>query len=196
MTESVVIPADRDVRGSLDSPDSTACVVACPPHPQMGGSRTDARLQAVSEAVDGACLRFDYGAFDDGHGELRDTLDAMAWARERYEAVAVFGYSFGGCLALCAAATATDTPVAVSALAPADRLDDDLDAVAAVDAIDCPKQVVYGERDTTVDAERVADRVRARGGAVETLSADHFFVGQTRKIGETVGRFLNQSLNI
>ena len=196
MTESVVIPADRDVRGSLDSPDSTACVVACPPHPQMGGSRTDARLQAVSDAVDAACLRFDYGAFDDGHGELRDTLDAMAWARERYESVALFGYSFGGCLALCAAAAAAETPAAVSARAPADRLTDDLDAIAAVDDIDCPIQVMYGERDTTVDAERVADHVRASGGTVETVSADHFFVGQTRKIGETVGRFLNQSLNI
>lgn len=181
MSETVLVPSDRDVRGTLDAPDSGDCVVACPPHPEYGGSRSNPVLRTVSDAVDCACLRFDYGAFDGGRGELADTRAALAWARERFDAVSLFGYSFGGCLALVAAARESREdrpPAAVGALAPAPRLTDDVDAVAAVADIDCPVGVVYGERDTTVDPGPVADRVRAHGGTVEVLPADHFFVGQ------------------
>ncbi|WP_299236648.1 alpha/beta hydrolase [Natronomonas sp.] len=189
MSEAVVVPSDRDVRGTLDRPDSERCIVACPPHPQMGGSRSDKRLRAVSDAVGCACLRFDYGPWDDGYGELADARDAFAWAGERYERVGLFGYSFGGCLALLAAAresVAGTPPGSVAALSPAARLAPDLDAVSAIDDIDCPIAVVYGERDTTVDAEAVADRVRERGGDVSVLSADHHFVGQTRAAAEAI----------
>ncbi len=193
MSDEIVVPSDRDVRGTVDSPDSDRCVLACPPHPQMGGSRTDKRLRAVSDAIDGACLRFDYGPWDEGYGELADTRDAYAWARENYERVGLFGYSFGGCLALLAAAresTAGRPPDLVVALSPAASLAPDLDAVAAVDEIDCPMAVVYGERDTTVDASAVAKRVRECGGDVAVLNSDHHFVGQTRTVAEQVARFL------
>ena len=193
MSEAVLVPSDRDVRGTLDSPDGDRCVVACPPHPEMGGSRTDARLEAVSDALECACLRFDYGAWDGGRGELGDARDALAWARANYERVGLFGYSFGGCLAVVAAAresAAGTPPDRVVALSPAARLSADVDAVAAVDDVECPIAVVYGERDTTVEAGAVADRVRARGGEVRTLPADHHFVGQTAKAGGTVAELL------
>ena len=192
MSEEVLVPSDRDVRGTLDSPDAEACVVACPPHPQMGGSRSDRLLRAVSDAVDCACLRFDYGAWSEGCGELTDARDSLAWARDRYGTVALFGYSFGGCLALVAAAESETgrSPSAAAALSPADRLSSDIDAVAAIENVDCPVAVVYGCRDTTVDAEAVAKPVEAAGGVVEILDADHFFVGQAEKAAERVGRFL------
>lgn len=199
MGETVHVPSNRDVRATLDAPDSDVCVVACPPHPQMGGNRSDPRLRAVSDALGCACLRFDYGAWDEGDGELSDTLDAVAWARAHYDTVGLFGYSFGGCLALVAAAresTAGRPPAAVVALSPAAQLNEAVDAVAAIDDIDCPVGIVYGERDTTVDAEVVAARVQKRGGTVETLPADHFFVGQASAVGDVVGGFLQQALNI
>jgi len=197
------IPGGRDVRASLDragggtgvgvpEPDrgtaTGACVVACPPHPQHGGRRGDERLRAVSGALGDRgidCLRFDYGAWDGGDGELSDVRDALAWARDRYASASLFGYSFGGCLALAAAAAesrAGRPPAAVGVLAPAANLDGGVDAVRAVGDVDCPVGIVYGERDTTVDAEAVAERVRARDGLVAAVGADHFFVGQ----GETV----------
>ena len=193
MSEAVLVPSDRDVRGTLDAPGGDRCVVACPPHPQMGGSRTDPRLEAVSDALECACLRFDYGAWDGGCGELRDVRDALAWARENYERVGLFGYSFGGCLAVVAAAresAAGTPPERIVALSPAARLSDGIDAVAAVDDVECPIAVVYGERDTTVEAGAVADRVRARGGEVRTLPADHHFVGQTTSVGARVVELL------
>ena len=193
MSESVLMTSDPDVRGTLDAPDSDRCVIACPPHPQMGGGRSDPRLKAVSDAVGCACLRFDYGAWDEGRGELADARDAYAWARENYKRVSIFGYSFGGCLAFVAAAresTAGIPPERVVALSPAASLSDGIDAVAAIDEITCPIGVVYGERDTTVDADAIAKRVRERGGTVVSLPADHHFVGQTATVARRVAALL------
>ncbi len=216
----MIVPGPRDVRGSLDEPDDadpTACVVACPPHPEMGGSRSDRRLAAVADALTDrsiACLRFDYGEWDEGRGELRDATAAFGWAAERYDRVGLFGYSFGGCLALVAAAErgdpatdrvdagtdgadAGDGPAAVSALAPAPRVGDGpdaVDAVAAIERIDCPGQVVSGSRDDTVDAAAVVERARERGFAVTELAADHHFVGQADAVAAVVADFLGPRL--
>lgn len=189
------IPGARDVRASLDEPDSGTdrVVVACPPHPQHGGNRQDRRLRAVADELTDrgiACLRFDYGDWDGGYGECEDARNALRWATERYESVGLFGFSFGGCIALLAAVS-VDVPVrAVVALAPADRISPDLDAVAAVGEIECPVRIVYGTRDTTVDSVPVADAARDRGGDVVELPADHFFVGQSGNVADVVVEFL------
>ncbi|WP_096390061.1 alpha/beta hydrolase [Halopenitus persicus] len=229
--ETVLIPGGRDVRASLDRADgsdheradgsdheradgsdrdpggdeTTACVVACPPHPQHGGTRHDGRLQAVSTTLRDRgidCLRFDYGAWDGGAGELADVRSALAWASDRYDRVGLFGYSFGGCLALVAAAKFGDAAAgsaltAVSALAPARRVAPDVDAAAAVDRIAVPLQVVYGTRDDTAEWGPVVEAARERAGergtdavSVVELEADHFFVGRTDRIGGTVGSWL------
>jgi alpha/beta superfamily hydrolase len=194
MSESIIVPSDRDVRATLDSPDSDRCVVACPPHPRMGGSRSDPRLRAVSDALECACLRFDHGAWDEGRGELADARAALAWARENYRTAALFGYSFGGCLALVAASresVAGTPPERVVALSPAAGISDELDAVDAVDNIACPIGIIHGERDTTVEAQAVAERIRAHGGEVIVLSADHHFAGQTAAVGARVVELLS-----
>ncbi|MCT9097730.1 dienelactone hydrolase family protein [Haloarchaeobius sp. HME9146] len=195
MSDELLVPGARDVRATLDSAgdDATACVVACPPHPQHGGNRSDRRLVAVGEVLTHHgidCLRIDYGDWDEGYGEREDVRNALRWAADRYETVGLFGYSFGGCQALLAAST-VDVPVAaVSVLAPAPRLAADLDAVAALDDIDCPVQVCYGERDDLVDWQQVVDRADELGHETVAYGADHHFVGQHEKIAKTVGSFL------
>ncbi|MFC5365874.1 alpha/beta hydrolase [Salinirubrum litoreum] len=199
MSETVLIPGGRDVRGSLDtasvSDTAESVVVACPPHPQHRGHRGDERLVAVSEALTAAgvdCLRFDYGDWDEGRGESADTRQALRWADSRYDRVGLFGFSFGASLALLAAG-GSEVAVglsAVSALAPTARLGPELDVVRALDGVDCPAQVVVGERDTTVDWEPVAERAREVGFEVRELSGDHFFVGQSGTVGEVVSGFL------
>lgn len=200
MSETVVIPSNREVVATLDEADSdpssiSACVAACPPHPQMGGSRSDRRLRTVSDeltenGVD--CLRFDYGEWNEGHGELDDAKRAVEWVRNRYDRVGIFGYSFGGCLALLAAAESD--PDAVAALAPASRLGEGLDAVDALDVIAAPVRIVYGERDDTANWQPLVDRARTVGVDVVGVGADHFFVGQSAKISSLAGDFLLDNL--
>ncbi|ELZ15230.1 alpha/beta hydrolase [Haloterrigena salina JCM 13891] len=191
----VLVPGGRDVRGTLEEPtdDPDAIVVAAPPHPQHGGSRSDPRLAAVATALREAgvaCLRFDYGPWDEGYGERADVRNAVRWAREEYDCpVGVFGYSFGASLALLAAADVD--PAAVAVLAPTARLADDLDAVDALESLESgtPVRILYGERDETVDWEPVVDRARERGSAVTALTGDHFFLGKHDAIADEVATF-------
>lgn len=188
----VRVPGPRELTATLDRPEGDACVVACPPDPRMDGNRSDSRLTAVSDALGStACLRFDYGPWAEAEGELEDALAAVRWATERYDRVGLFGYSFGGGIVLLAAPDAD--PDCVSALAPASRLGD-LDAAAALERVDCPVQVVYGERDTTAQWEPAVERARALGQEVVAMSADHFFIGQRGKVGDTVAAFLTAHL--
>ncbi|WP_436347278.1 alpha/beta hydrolase [Natronorubrum sp. FCH18a] len=202
----VLVPGGRDVRGTLEEPtgETEAIVVACPPHPRHGGSCTDSRLVAVAEALlesEIACLRFDYGPWDDGYGEREDVRNAIRWARnaDRFDRtdgeglpVGVFGYSFGASQALLAAADVGAD--AVSALAPTARLADDLDARASLGRLDRPVQILYGERDSTVDWEPVVERAAERGDEVVPLAGDHFFVGKNATIAETVDDFFERTL--
>ncbi|MFB6089591.1 MAG: alpha/beta hydrolase [Halobellus sp.] len=221
MSETVLLPGGRDARGTLDvavgcagdrggaGRDGSAaarCVVACPPHPQHGGTRSDQRLTAVSEELterDVDCLRFDYGPWDGGRGERTDATNAVAWARERYDRVSLFGFSFGAGVALSAAARGADVD-AVAALAPPARLGarrDDVETdpgVGGVDVVadlpDIPPAVrvgvFYGARDDVADVEPVVEYARERSFAVTEFAADHFFVGQEREVAAAVVEFL------
>ncbi|MWV63248.1 alpha/beta hydrolase [Halorubrum sp. JWXQ-INN 858] len=197
MNETVLVPGGRDVRATLDRArtetggvDADAVVVACPPHPQQRGHRGDERLVAVSDAlVDRGidCLRFDYGPWDDGYGECTDADNAVGWALERYDRVGLFGFSFGGCVALVTAAIRPEL-AAVCSLAPAARLNPDADAVDALDRLRVPARVVYGTRDTTADWRPVVERARERGVETVGIEADHFFVGRAGDVAaEAVG---------
>jgi alpha/beta superfamily hydrolase len=204
-SEDLPIPGGRDVRATLDTPedadpeshDPEAIVVACPPHPQHRGHRGDARLEAVSEVLceSGiACLRFDYGDWDEGYGEREDARNALRWARGRYDRVGLFGFSFGGAIATLAAATVEPQPDAVSLLAPASRLTEGLDAAAALADVEGPVQVIYGTRDDTADWKPLVERAEASGREVVEMSADHFFVGQHGNVAELVDDFLVEGL--
>ncbi|CQR49432.1 dienelactone hydrolase family protein [Haloferax massiliensis] len=208
MTETILVPGGRDVRATLDrargdaSDDAAArpdaVVVACPPHPQHQGHRGDARLVAVSDALTARgvdCLRFDYGPWDDGYGERADTLRAVEWAAERYDRVGLFGFSFGGAMALLAAAEGADVD-AVSAPGRAARLAADLDAAAAFDRVPVPVQVVYGTRDDVADWEPVVERAREYRQPVVEFAADHFFIGQEEKVAAAVADFLLANLGV
>ncbi|MFB6353752.1 MAG: alpha/beta hydrolase [Halobacteriales archaeon] len=195
MPRDVVVPGGRDVRGSLDGPEGAhACVAACPPHPQYGGTRSNPVLTALGEELGArgmGALRFDYGPWDEGDGETADARRAVDWAAERFDAVGLFGYSFGATVALAAAA---DAPVVgVSVLAPASELPS-LDTVAALERVSVPVQVLYGERDRVVDSGPVADRARELGHVVEGLPGDHHFAGQRGKVAARVADFLEPLL--
>lgn len=202
-TQTLPIPGARRVEASLDLPEGTdsenmtTCIVACPPHPEFGGHRGDPRLRAVSDALQAegiATCRFDYAEWDQGYGEREDARNTIRWVAERADRVGCFGYSFGGAVATLATAT-VDVPVGVlSVLAPASRLRDDLDAASALADVDCPVQVVYGERDDTADWKPLVEAARRRGNTVVALAADHHFVGQQDLVCETVVPFIASTI--
>ena len=191
---TVPVPGARRVEATLDVPaDASAVVVACPPHPQFGGNRHDSKLEAVRDflAERGvATLRFDYGPWDEGLGEREDVRNALRWGNENFERVGLFGYSFGGAMALFAAGSVDVDLCGVSLLAPAAQVVDDFDAQAVLSAIDAPVQVVYGSRDETADWEPLVEAARATDATVLAIEGDHFFVGQLEKVGAAVGEFL------
>ncbi|MEF8826846.1 MAG: CocE/NonD family hydrolase [Halapricum sp.] len=195
MADRVPIQGGRDVRAVRDGPETAgSIVVACPPHPQLGGSRSDPRVTAVADALGEqsiATLRFDYGPWDEGHGEVSDAVAACRWARERYDRVGLFGYSFGGGVAILAAPEGG--PDALSVLAPAATIGD-RDVGAAVADVDVPLQVLAGERDETVEWQRVLESARERGATVDRVGGDHFFAGQRDRFAETVASWLASEL--
>jgi uncharacterized protein len=196
-SNKVVLPGVRDVRAAIDLPDgrADAVTVACPPHPQFGGNRSDNRLVALGEhlAERGvACLRFDYGDWDEGYGEREDARNALRWSSERYDRIGVFGFSFGGGIATLAGADEGADTFAL--LAPASRLTEELDAVAVLDEVDAPLKIVYGTRDDTANWEPLVERAEELGFETEAFSADHFFVGQERKVAAELGEFLVEHL--
>lgn len=188
----MTVPGERTLDATLDGPaDAPRCVVACPPHPQAGGTRDNPVLTRLGEVLADrgvATCRFDYGPWDGGPGEVADAVSAVAWSAERFGAVALFGYSFGATVALAAAAETQ--VVAVSALAPAHRLPS-LDTLAALERVSVPVQLLYAERDRVVDSVPVAERARELGHDVEALPGDHHFVGQRRAVAERVAAFLD-----
>ena len=224
MSDPIFLPGGRDARGTLDvasegrretaaaagPPDGSggeACVVACPPHPQHGGHRGDGRVRAVSDELGDSgidCLRFDYGAWDGGRGEREDALQAVAWAAERYDRVALFGYSFGGAVALSATARGADV-VAAAALAPPARLGsahDDTDAPpdgaggvdTATDLASIPDSIpvgiFYGTRDDVATVGPVVAVAQERGATISEFDSDHFFVGREHEVAEAIVDFL------
>ena len=212
MSDTVLISGGRDVRATLDTAASDGAggesdeseraesvVVACPPHPQQRGHRGDERLLAASDALTDRgvdCLRFDYGDWDEGYGETTDADAAVGWARDRYDRVGLFGFSFGGTVALVAAASRPSL-AGVCALAPTARLSPDVDAVAALDDLaerGVPTRVLYGTRDATAEWKPVVERAERLGVETVAFEADHFFVGRSGKVGEAVAAFLGPRL--
>ncbi|GAA0715480.1 alpha/beta superfamily hydrolase [Halorubrum trapanicum] len=213
MSDTVLIPGGRDVRASLDTAASDgsevgsgdalradAVVVACPPHPQQRGHRGDERLTAASDALTDRgidCLRFDYGDWDEGYGETTDADAAVGWALDRYDRVGLFGFSFGGTVALVAAASRPEL-AAVCALAPTARLNADVDAVAALGAVverGVPVRVLYATRDSTADWRPVVERAAELGIETVAFESDHFFVGRSGEVGEAAAAFLGARLS-
>ena len=185
--------------GSGDASRADAVVVACPPHPQQRGHRGDERLVAVSDALTERgidCLRFDYGDWDEGYGETTDADAAVGWALDRYDRVGLFGFSFGGTVALVAAASRPEL-AGVCALAPTARLNADVDAVAALGDLaerGTPTRILYATRDSTADWKPVVERAEELGIETVAFESDHFFVGQSGKVSESAAAFLGPRL--
>ena len=205
MSQPVIRPGSRDLRGSINrvtaqgshsTPEggTHTVIIACPPHPLYGGSRHDKRLQIVSDAalrqgID--CFRFDYGPWQGGYEAVEDARTAVQWADNRYEHIVLFGYSFGGAIALLAASNPPCDVHGVSVLAPVAQVTDNVAVVPALSNIRTPIQVICGRTDTTVDWEPIAEKVDQLGCDVVRLSTDHSFIGYHDQVADTTTQFFD-----
>lgn len=89
----------------------------------------------------------------------------------------------------------------MAVLAPPATLPFGVSVGALLADIDVPVQVIYGERDDTVDSQPVVEAARSRGETtdrprtvVNAAPADHFFVGQQSHVADRIGTFFAQEL--
>lgn len=143
-----------------------------------------------------ATIRFNFrgvgasaGEFDDGRGETQDALAVIAEGRRRFPGAGLWlaGFSFGGVVAMHAAARAA--PERLVTVAPA------VAGLTPIDLPDCPWLIVQGEVDDVVDPEAVRDWVASLHRTPAPVftgvpGAEHFFHGKLPELRQAVTQFL------
>jgi len=190
-----------NLEGMLETPqdaDAARIAVICHPHPVYGGTMTNKVVHMLAKSFNElgvATVRFNYrgvgasdGAFDDGRGETLDTLAVVRWAQARSPGAKLWlaGFSFGGAIALKAAAQIP--PERIVTVAPAiQRVD-----LSRIPLPSCPWLLVQGDQDELVNAAEVqawAATLDPQPEVVVLPGVDHFFHGRLNELREVVIRW-------
>ncbi|MEM9056861.1 MAG: alpha/beta fold hydrolase [Pseudomonadota bacterium] len=191
-TVSIAGPAgaiEASIEPATDAPAAVAIV--CHPHPLHGGTMRNKVVHTLARTFverRATAVRFNFrgvgasvGAYDEGRGELNDALAVFDWAAERWPDSALWaaGFSFGGWVALRAAAR---RPVQrLVTVAPAvDRF-----SVDDTDAVRCPWTLVQGSADEVVSADAVLAFANGLEHGPELMLLDgagHFFHGRLTEL--------------
>ena len=175
------------------------CAVICHPHPQHGGTMHNKVAHMLARAFVRSgfeALRFNFrgterseGIYDNGIGELDDTLAALHWLSDRHPDLPIWlaGFSFGAAMAVKAAAA---EPVdGLIAVAPAiSRFAQGLKTQPK-----CPWLIVQGDEDELVDIEETIDWVDSLEPGPELLvipGGEHFFHGRLTELRDAVMTFV------
>lgn len=163
---------------------SPATAIVLHPHPQHGGSMHNKVAHTLARAFDDlglATIRFNFrgvgksaGAYGHGEGELADALAVAAWVRAQRPGDAIWfaGFSFGGAVALRAAASSGAAQLVT--VAPALRLFEP----KHYSPLSCPWLVIQGEADDVVPAAELRAFLAGFPGMPTTVfvpEAGHFF---------------------
>jgi len=183
---------------AADAPPGAFGVI-CHPHPLHGGTMDNKVVWTLARAwqqFGAATIRFNFrgvgasaGSHADGRGEIDDALAVIAYGRERWPQTVLWlaGFSFGGAVALRAAASAP--PACLVTVAP---------GIAGIDASDvrppaCPWLIVQGEDDDVVPAAMVKEWVSRLSPAPQLIvlpGAGHFFHGRINELRDTIVEFM------
>jgi alpha/beta superfamily hydrolase len=176
--------------------------VICHPHPLYGGTMDNKVVWTLARAfqeLGAPTIRFNFrgvgaseGSHDEGPGEIDDALAMIAHGRERWPQAVLWlaGFSFGGVVAIRAAASAH--PTRLVTVAPGiTRLD-----VSDAPRPACPWLIVQGDADDVVPAEAVIAWARRLSPAPELTvlpGAGHYFHGRINQLRDTVLEFMRRA---
>ena len=189
--------------GASESAAPAAFGVVCHPHPLYGGTLDNKVAYTLARAFEecGApVVRFNFrgvgssaGAYDEGRGETEDALAAIAYGRTRWPAAVLWlaGFSFGGAVAVRAAARAS--PARLVLVAPGvGRVSMD-----GVPPPRCPWMLAQGDADEVIEPADVLQWAvrQANPPVLRTFAgAGHFFHGRLHELREAVVQFMNRDL--
>ena len=175
--------------------------VICHPHPVYGGTMDNKVVWTLARAfqeLGAPTIRFNFrgvgasaGTHAGGRGEVEDALAVIGHGRARWPHAALWlaGFSFGGVVALRAAAVSQ--PACLVTVAPGiTKLD-----VGDVPRPDCPWLIVQGEADDVVPAAAVIGWARGLSPEPELVllpGAVHFFHGRINELRDTVLEFMRR----
>jgi len=193
-----------ELEALIETPEGASEVafgVICHPHPLYGGTMDNKVIHTLSRAFHefGApTIRFNFrgvgrstGAFADGDGETEDTLALVRWGRERWPQAETWlaGFSFGGAVAIRAAASAK--PTRLVAVAPAvSRVD-----LSGVATPDFPWLIVQGDADELVSAQETVEWARQQSHPPHVAllaGVEHFFHGRLHELRAAVVAYLKE----
>lgn len=175
--------------------------VICHPHPLYGGTLDNKVIYTLSRAfheLGVPTIRFNFrgvgaseGEYADGIGETGDALAMVSYGRERWDGTETWlaGFSFGGAVAIRAAASAR--PARLVAVAPAvSRVD-----LTGVVPPEGPWLIVQGDADELVSAAEVQEWAAKQPHPPQLAllrGGEHFFHGRLNELREAVTAFLRQ----
>lgn len=184
MAEVVVdgVRATYNIRGEN-------AILLCPPHPLMGGSRFDVRLERIASELtkrDISVLRFDYQQpFRSGIGEVEDAKKCIAYLKDRHDKIAIVGYSFGSVVA-SNVAEYCDAAVYLSPLP-------EINSIYFKDA-KVPKLFIVATQDQFVSLEESLKvfELASEPKEMVKVETDHFYFGKFDLIARIVADFIEK----
>lgn len=190
---------ERPADGSVDGAAPARFGVICHPHPLYGGTLDNKVVYTLARAfieLGVPSIRFNFrgvgasaGRYDDGRGETADALAVIAYGRDRWPGAALWlaGFSFGGAIALRAAAQSQCERLV--AVAPGvTRI-----AMEGVGSPGCPWLVIQGDADDVIEPPAVLAWVSRQTSppVLRVLpGAGHFFHGRLHDLRAVVLEFL------
>ena len=176
--------------------------VICHPHPLYGGALDNKVVWTLARAfqqLGAPTIRFNFrgvgasaGSHDDGRGEVGDAAAAIAAGAARWPRAALWlaGFSFGGVVALRAAAVAR--PACLVTVAPGITRSD----VSDVPRPECPWLIVQGDADDVVPEPTVSAWALSLSPAPELLvmpGAGHYFHGRINELRDVIVDFMRRA---
>jgi len=200
--ERIVIPGPAGaIEALVETPEQQTSGhfgIVCHPHPLYGGTLENKVVHTLARAfqeLGAPTIRFNFrgvggseGTFDQGRGELDDALAVVAHGRRIFPGAALWlaGFSFGGAVAVRAAARARPDRLVV--VAPGVTILDVGDVAPS-----CPWLIVQGDADDVIEPHYVLEWASTLAPPPQIRvvpGAGHFFHGRLPDLRQGVLAFM------